>query len=148
MRELIKTRISSPSTDTSSPSKDPYRSFKSQRRVSSVKITKGLIHTWWLGTSAWVLAQNGVVFTLWVPDIWLWAWLLYFALSDAILKHELSSENKAVDFPKLTKIVCTQGPSAHLCARVQGQDLVDLVLGHRYRGRILAWVLDTRVCSH
>ena len=43
MRELIKTRISSPSTDdTSSPSKDPYPSFKSQRRVSSVKITKGL----------------------------------------------------------------------------------------------------------
>ena len=41
-RAFIKTRISSPSTDTSKPSKDSYRSFKSHRRVSSVKITKGL----------------------------------------------------------------------------------------------------------
>ena len=39
---------------------------------------------------------------------------------------------------ELTKIVCTQGAGAHCCAQVQGRDLV---LGHRYRTRILAWVL-------
>ena len=39
-----------------------------------------------------------------------------FTLSDATLKYELSSENKAVDCGELTKIVCTQGPNAHFCA--------------------------------
>ena len=39
-----------------------------------------------------------------------------FALSDTILKHVLSSENKAVDCLELTKIVCTLGPGAHFCA--------------------------------
>ena len=34
--------------------------------------------------------------------------------------YELSSKNKAVDCTELTKIVCTQVPSAHFCARVQG----------------------------
>jgi len=68
-----------------------------------------------------------------------------FSLSDAILKHEPSSENKAVDCPELTKIVCSQGPGAHFCARVQGRDLV---LGCRHRVRILVWVLEKRVCSH
>ena len=63
----------------------------------------------------------------------------------AILKHSLSSENKAVDCPEPTKIVCTQGPGAHFCARVQGQDLV---FGHPHRARILAWVLEKRVRSH
>ena len=42
---------------------------------------------------------------------------------DAIMKDELSTENKAVDCPDLTKIACTQGPGAHFCARVQGRDL-------------------------
>ena len=42
---------------------------------------------------------------------------------DAIMEDELSTENKAVDCPDLTKIVCTQGPGAHFCARVQGRDL-------------------------
>ena len=46
----------------------------------------------------------------------------------------------------LKKSVCTQAPDAHVCARVQG---LDLVLGHRHRVRILAWVcLKKRVCSH
>ena len=56
--------------------------------------------------------------------------LSYFAVADAFLKPELDSEKKAVDFPELTKIVCTHGPGAHFCAR------------------ILAWVLEKRVCSH
>ena len=55
--------------------------------------------------------QNGVVFSLWVPDIWLCTQLLHFALSAAIFKHELSTENKAVDCPQLTKNVCTWCPS-------------------------------------
>ena len=36
---------------------------------------------------------------------------------------------------ELTKTVCTQGPGVQFLARVQ---VVDLVLGHRYRVRILA----------
>ena len=40
-----------------------------------------------------------------------------------------------------TKNVCTQGISA----RVQGRDPV---LGHGHRARILAWVLEKKVCSH
>ena len=56
--------------------------------------------------------------------MWLRTSLLHFALSDAILKHELSTENKAVDCPDLTKIGCTSGLGAHFCAQVQGLDLV------------------------
>ena len=63
---------------------------------------------------------------------------------DAILKHELSTKNKAVDCPDLTKIVCTQGPSAHFCARGQGRDLV---LGHPHRAQFQAWVLE-KGCVH
>ena len=37
--------------------------------------------------------------------------------------------------PELTKNVCTQEPSSHFCARVQGRDLV---LGHRHCAQILA----------
>ena len=105
------------------------------------------VHTWCSGTSTWVPAQNGVVFTLWVPDMWLCTYLLHFALSDAILKHELSSENKAVDYPELTKIAWTQGPGAHFGALVQGRDLV-LEHRHHRHARILACVLEKRVCSH
>ena len=72
-------------------------------------------------------------------------WLLHFAPSDAILQYELSTENKAVDCQELTKIMCTQGAGAHCCVQVQGRDLV---LGHRHRARILAWVLKKKVCSH
>ena len=75
----------------------------------------GAVHTWCLGTIAWISAQNGVVLTLWVPDIC--DSVHSYALSDSILKHELSSENKAVDCPELTKIVCRGGPGAHFCAR-------------------------------
>ena len=57
----------------------------------------------------------------------------------------LSSENKAVDCPELTNIVCTQGAGAHFCAQEQGRDLV---LRQRHRARSLAWVLEKRVCSH
>ena len=71
--------------------------------------------------------------------------LPHFTLSDAIFKHELSSENKAVDCPELTKIVYTQGPGVHFFARIQGPDLV---LGHRHGARILAWALEKSVCSH
>ena len=46
---------------------------------------------------------------------------------------------------ELTKTVCTQGPGAHFHARVQG---LDLVLGHRYRVRILAWVCLKKGCVH
>ena len=73
------------------------------------------VHTWCLGTTAWISAQNGVVLTLWVPDIC--DCVHSYALSDSILKHELSSENKAVDCPELTKIVCKEGPGAHFYAR-------------------------------
>ena len=66
---------------------------------------------------------------------------MHFAPSDAILKHEPSSENKAVDCPELTKIVFSQGPGAH--ALVQGRDLV---LGHRHRARILAYL--KKGCVH
>ena len=59
------------------------------------------------------------------------------APSDAILKYEFSTENKAVNCPERTKIVCAQGPGAHVCARVHGRDLV---LGHRRHPRIPAWV--------
>ena len=38
---------------------------------------------------------------------------------------------------ELVTTVCTQGPGVHFCARVQ---VVDLVLWHRHRVRILAWV--------
>ena len=76
----------------------------------------GAVHTWCLGTTAWISAQNGVVFTLWVPDIC--DCVHSYALSDSILKHELSSENKAVDCPELTKIVCTEGSGTHFCAQI------------------------------
>ena len=59
--------------------------------------------------------------------------------------YELSSKNKAVDCTKLTKIVCTQGPSAHFCALVQG---LDLILRHRHRAWILMWVPEKKLCSH
>ena len=44
---------------------------------------------------------------------------------------------------EVTKTVCTQGPGAHFRARVQG---LDLVLGHRHRVRILAWVCLKNGC--
>ena len=44
---------------------------------------------------------------------------------------------------ELTKTVCTQEPAAHFHARVQG---LDLVLGHRHRVRILAWVCLKKGC--
>ena len=44
---------------------------------------------------------------------------------------------------ELTKTVCTQGPGAHFRARVQS---LDLVLGHRQRVRILAWVCLKKGC--
>ena len=71
--------------------------------------------------------------------------LLLFALSDSILKHELSSDNKAVYCLELTKIVSRQGPSAYFCAREQGRDLV---LGHQHCAQILAWVLERKWCVH
>ena len=46
---------------------------------------------------------------------------------------------------ELTKTVCTQEPGAHFHARVQG---LDLVLGHRHRVRILAWVCLKKGCVH
>ena len=41
--------------------------------------------------------------------------------------------------------VCTQGPGVHFCARVQ---VLELVLGHRLRVRILAWVCFKKGCIH
>ena len=41
--------------------------------------------------------------------------------------------------------VCTQGPGVHFFARVQ---VLDLVLGHRLRVRILAWVCLEKGCVH
>lgn len=46
---------------------------------------------------------------------------------------------------ELPKNACRQGIGAHFSVRIQG---LDLVLGHRHRARILAWVLEKRVCSH
>ena len=37
-------------------------------------------------------------------------------LFDAILKLELSSQYKAVDYPRTSKTVCTQEPGAYFCA--------------------------------
>ena len=45
---------------------------------------------------------------------------------------------------ELTKTMCTQVPGAHFRARVQG---LELVLGHRLRVRILAWVY-LKKCVH
>ena len=39
-------------------------------------------------------------------------------MSDAILKHEFSSEYKAVDCPRTNKNDYTQEPIVHFCARV------------------------------
>ena len=58
-------------------------------------------------TSACVLAQKRIVFTLWVSVIWLCTYLLHFALADTLLKHELSRENKAVDCPEPLQILCS-----------------------------------------
>ena len=44
---------------------------------------------------------------------------------------------------ELTKTMCTQVPGAHFRARVQA---LDLVLGHRHRARILAWVYLQKGC--
>ena len=44
---------------------------------------------------------------------------------------------------ELTKTVCTQGPRAHFRARVQD---FNLVLGHRLRVQILAWVCLKKGC--
>ena len=54
-----------------------------------------------LGQVPTQLAQNGVAFTPRVPNMQLCTQLLQFALSDAILRHELSGEYKAaVDCPR------------------------------------------------
>ena len=47
----------------------------------------------------------------------------------------------------LTELVTvyTQGPGVHFCARVQ---VLELVLGHRLRVRILAWVCFKKGCIH
>ena len=47
----------------------------------------------------------------------------------------------------LTELVtmCTQGPGVHFCARVQ---VLYLILGHRLRVRILAWVCLKKGCVH
>ena len=61
-------------------------------------------------------------------------------------KHELCNDYKAVvSAIELTRTVCTQGPGAHFCAQAQG---LDLVLGHRHRARILAWVCLKKECVH
>ena len=44
---------------------------------------------------------------------------------------------------EVTKTECAQGPGAHFRARVQS---LDLVLGHRQRVRILAWVCLKKGC--
>ena len=69
-----------------------------------------------------------------------WIEILQFALSDSILKHELSNEYKALNCPRSKKTVCTQGPHAHFCARVQG---LDFSFGHRPALRLnsIAWYL-------
>ena len=46
---------------------------------------------------------------------------------------------------ELTKTMCTQVPGTHFHARVQG---LELVLGHRHRVRILAWVYLKKGCVH
>ena len=66
----------------------------------------GAFHAWCLRTSAWALAQSGVVFALEIPDMRHYTQILLFAMSDSILKHELSSDNKVVYCLELTKIVC------------------------------------------
>ena len=98
-------------------------------------VLSGAVHTWCSGTSAWVLAQNGVVFTTWLPNMW-----LCFALSDAILKHELSGENKAVwTARKLQKLTCAhRDPVSTFAPEYRVETLCS---GTRT-------VLDKRVCLH
>ena len=58
------------------------------RRFSADSL-KEAVHTWCQGTSDWLPARNGVAFTLWVLGMQLCPTVLYFVLSDAILKQEL-----------------------------------------------------------
>lgn len=44
--------------------------------------------------------ESGVVFTPWVPDMSLCTYFLHFALSDAILKLELSRELESSELPR------------------------------------------------
>lgn len=75
-----------------------------------------------------------------------WCCVHTCALPDAILKHALSREYKAIDCPDLTNnTMRTRGASAHFCARVKGWHHV---LGHRHRVRILSWLLEKRICVH
>ena len=60
--------------------------------------------------------------------------VLYFVLSDAILKHELRVIIKQWTAPELTKTMCTQGPSAHFSAWVQGRPCLNSSLGTWKKG--------------
>ena len=114
----------------------------------SVLLLSGCPHC--RGIIGFVQARNGfAASSQWVPDMQLCTLLLHFPLSDAIFLKTWALQrlqSRGLTAIELTKTVCTQGPGAHFCARAQG---LDLVLGHRHRARILAWVcLKKRVCSH
>ena len=77
------------------------------------------VHTWWPRTSAWVPAQNDVVFTPWVPDVLLCTCLLHFALPNATVKCEFSTEYKVVDCPRTNINTRTRYPLKFASARSQ-----------------------------
>ena len=72
---------------------------------------QGAVHTWCSGADVWVPAQNGVVITPQVPGMWLCTKLLHFALSDAILKHELiAARTKQYTGQNLQKLCAHRDP--------------------------------------
>ena len=107
----------------------------------------GTVQTLCSGTSAWVPAQSGVVFTLWVPDIWRYTWLLHFALSDFHFETWAWEWEQSSWLPGTYKNCVQTGTQCLLlCWRKRSRP--PILLGHRHHVRILVWVLEKMVRSH
>ena len=84
-------------------------------------------------------------------------WYREYPICNCVHSYSISpcqtSFFKSMSFATITKpwtltelvTVCTQRPGVHFCARVQ---VLELVLGHWLRVRILAWVCLKKGCIH
>ena len=104
------------------------------------------------GHQAWTLPKGLFTFGAREPVPGYWHKMVLYSpveypICDCLYTYSISPRQTPfwnMSLAPKTNIVFTQGARAHCCARVQGRDLV---LGHRHRARIFAWVLKKR-CVH
>ena len=107
------------------------------RRFSADSL-KEAVHTWRQGTSDWVPARN-VLRSAFESICNCFQLSSISPCQTPFWNTNLAASTTQWTATEPTKTVCTQGPGAHFCARVQGVDVVD---GHWYSAWILAWVIE------